>query len=764
MKTRFSRYSACLFALLATGTVNRAEAQLGPRINRQPEINVQSPLLNVASEGKAAEKKDENAKPTAADAKKAAKAEAREAAKIQEPVKAPEPAKPVAKSKAPAAGKPAVQMKEPAPAPVAAAAKKPASSPALVPPANAPKAKPMALTPEEKNIAPLPETNEGAGAGGLLDPNAVFIPKLTGIHLFKDDRKTVTDKPSQVPAETSSGIVIGEGLTTPNPEALIEHLRANYLGKGLSFNILDKIVKDVLEHYSKEQRPTTHVYIPEQEITDKIKIAVLEGRLGEVRYAGNEKRKWYQAPQPKLPATLEAQRGEILNMNSITQAVSDLNLSPWSRLGRLDAHPYRRASLSLTPGSELGLTDVELALQSRNIVPIQAFAGWDNTGTVVLGENRFSFGSVWFDAFNTGYDHQLGFQVQSAENFDLFHAVIASYQIPVRSLNSTIQLYGAFMQSSVDIPAAGVSQLIEGDAYILGGRWFYKLPDWYITDKAKNAQDKSRELALYHEIGFGFDYKNQANNLFFGGVNVFPTKIEVAQYVAEYNLRQTDKWGETSLGLSFFYAPGSITQYNSDEAFLTARSGGTANYSYLRGTFSRLLDLGTFTKHLDDFKLLVRGTGQWSNANLVASEQIGLGGQDSVRGYPERTMRGDHGIFIQTELYSPAFHPLRWLAKKVPDRWVDAADRTDELRFLIFYDYGWADVHQATAAEPGEILNASSLGIGLRYRINKSMTFRFDYGFQLERLDPRVVNSFDLSPKYSHHGDGYAHMGLSISF
>jgi hemolysin activation/secretion protein len=234
--------------------------------------------------------------------------------------------------------------------------------------------------------------------------------------------------------------------------------------------------------------------------------------------------------------------------------------------------------------------------------------------------------------------------------------------------------------------------------------------------------------------------------------------------VAEYNLRQTDKWGETSLGLSFFYAPGSITRYNDDAAFLTARSGGTANYSYLRGTFSRLLDLGTFTKHLDDFKLLVRGTGQWSNANLVASEQIGLGGQDSVRGYPERTMRGDHGIFIQTELYSPAFHPLRWLAKKVPDRWVDAADRTDELRFLIFYDYGWADVHQATAAEPGEILNASSLGIGLRYRINKSMTFRFDYGFQLERLDPRVVNSFDLSPKYSHHGDGYAHMGLSISF
>jgi hemolysin activation/secretion protein len=127
-------------------------------------------------------------------------------------------------------------------------------------------------------------------------------------------------------------------------------------------------------------------------------------------------------------------------------------------------------------------------------------------------------------------------------------------------------------------------------------------------------------------------------------------------------------------------------------------------------------------------------------------------------------MRGDRGIFIQTELYSPALHPLRWLAKKTPDRWMDAEDRTDELRFLVFYDYGWADVFNPTAAEPGEILNASSIGLGLRYRFNKSMTFRLDYGYQLEKLDRTRVNAADLSPKYSTQGDSYTHMGLSLSF
>lgn len=751
MKKRISLPATCLVAVLTASTVPLASGQVvlpggGPDFSKLPQIQVQSPLLSVPTkEGQAAEKEKAGAKDS--------------------PKAAPQPASDAKADATKPAGSSGVKMREPsADLPAGKASTPPGGSPALLPATDA--AKPMALTPDNPNLKPLPPLpeNQADASGGALDPNAVFIPKLKGIHLFRDDRKSVTGKPSSVPKSSPPGITLGEGLATPSPEVLTEALRTKYVGKGLSFRVLDQIVKDILEHYSKGQQPTTHVYIPEQEIGDTIKIAVLEGRLGDVRYTGQEERKWYQAPLPRVPRALEAQRGEILNMNSITRAITDLNVSPWARLGRMDAHPYRRASVSLTPGAELGLTDVELAMQSRAIIPIQVFAGWDNTGTVVLGENRFNVGTVWYDAFNTGYDHQLGLQVQSAENFDLFHAIISSYQIPIRSLNSTIHLYGAYMQSSVSIPGAGANQTIEGAATILGGRWFYKLPDWFITQEAKKAQDKTKQLAIYHEIGFGFDYKEQSNNLFFGGLNVFPTTIEVAQYVAEYNLRQTDKWGETTAGLSYFYSPGSITRNNTDADFLTARTGGSADYSYFRGTFSRLVDMGAITKYLDDVKLVVRGTGQWSTANLVASEQLGLGGQDSVRGYPERTMRGDRGIFIQTELYSPALHPLRWLAQKTPDRWVDAGDRTDELRFLVFYDYGWADVFNPTAAEPGEILNASSVGVGLRYRFNKSMTFRFDYGYQLEKLDPTRVNAFDLSPKYSSKGDGYAHMGLSLSF
>lgn len=744
-------------------TAQSAPSKDGPDISRLPKINVQSPLLAIPtkSDGEKDKAKDAAAPPTTPAPTTPASAK---------PATGDKKAAPVPPAAAAAVEKP--QMKVPAENAAPPTVAKPAAAagagganqaPSLLPPTNPPKL--MSLSPDDPNLIPLPPIPQEAPVAVQIDPNQPIISSLSGITMFKDDRKDVSEAPSAVPTTAGPGINIAPDLTTPEREALVAMLQEKYVGKPLSFNGLDQIVKDILAHYSARKRPMTHVYIPEQDVNDTVKIAVLEGRLGEIRYSGNEnKRRWFQAPLPKVPEALEAQKGQILDMNSITSAVSELNLSPWSRLGRKDAHPYRSASVALSPGEQLGLTDVELAVQSRKIVPIQAFAGWDNTGTVVLGENRFNMGMVWYDAFNTGYDHQFGFQVQSAENYDLFHAIIASYQIPIRSLNSTLQFFGAYMQSSVNIPAAGVPQFIEGDAMILGGRYFYHLPSWFITEAAKTAEDKTKQLALYHEIGFGFDYKSQTNNLFFGGVNVFPTQIEVAQYVAEYNLRQTDKWGETTAGLSYFYSPGSITRNNTDVDFLTARTGGTADYSYFRGNFSRLLDLGAITKHLNDVKFLVRGTGQWSTANLVASEQLGLGGQDSVRGYPERTMRGDRGLFLQAELYSPALHPLKWLAKKTPDRWMDVEQRTDELRFLFFYDYGWGDVFNPTAAESGEILNLSSIGVGLRYRYNKSMTFRFDYGYQLEKLDPTRVNAFDLSPKYSNSGDGYAHMGLSLSF
>jgi hemolysin activation/secretion protein len=119
-------------------------------------------------------------------------------------------------------------------------------------------------------------------------------------------------------------------------------------------------------------------------------------------------------------------------------------------------------------------------------------------------------------------------------------------------------------------------------------------------------------------------------------------------------------------------------------------------------------------------------TAQYSSTNLMASEQIGLGGFGSARGYPERILRGDIGTIVNLELYSPDYHPLRDFFE---------VNKDETLNFLAFFDYA----HGTSFSEnPSDVLDDSaslmSAGLGFRYEFNNSLKVRFDYGMRLEDL------------------------------
>ena len=46
----------------------------------------------------------------------------------------------------------------------------------------------------------------------------------------------------------------------------------------------------------------------------------------------------------------------------------------------------------------------------------------------------------------------------------------------------------------------------------------------------------------------------------------------------------------------------------------------------------------------EGFSLRLKGAVQGSDSNLLASEQMGAGGYDSIRGYDQRVARGDQGL------------------------------------------------------------------------------------------------------------------------
>lgn len=138
----------------------------------------------------------------------------------------------------------------------------------------------------------------------------------------------------------------------------------------------------------------------------------------------------------------------------------------------------------------------------------------------------------------------------------------------------------------------------------------------------------------------------------------------------------------------------------------------------------------------------MRLQGQLSNGGLLSSEQLGLGGGTSVRGYEERASNGDQGFIAVNELRSPEYGLMRHLTGR------DAGDR---LQFLAFWDYGIANNRHPGFGE-AKTAHLSGVGVGLRYSLPPYVSLRFDYGWGL--ITPAGKSDRSQRP----------HLGLTVSY
>jgi hemolysin activation/secretion protein len=179
---------------------------------------------------------------------------------------------------------------------------------------------------------------------------------------------------------------------------------------------------------------------------------------------------------------------------------------------------------------------------------------------------------------------------------------------------------------------------------------------------------------------------------------------------------RSDLGGTTSAELTGALSPGGLTAGNGDRAFQEARSHALADYAYAR------LDLERRTKLRAGFSWLARGSAQLSSANLLGSEQLGLGGAASLRGYEEREANGDDGFVLVNELHGPPLHVLKSFNR---------GGAGDSLDPLIFFDYGIVASHERLPGEPKR-LELASAGVGIRYSLGGYLNLRADYGWQLK--------------------------------
>ncbi len=421
-----------------------------------------------------------------------------------------------------------------------------------------------------------------------------------------------------------------EGVTTEGVQAsgdpMLEmpgfhSLAAAYLGQPLSRRSLNRLTRDVVLYFRKHGRPVVDVLVPEQNIsTGTIQILAVEGRLGALRSEGNN---WFSAEL--LASYVRARPGEIIEGGPLLADVAWIN-----------QNPFRQVDLVFSRGANEGETDV--ILRTRDRFPLRVYTGYEDSGNALTGFDRVLAGFNWGNAF--GIDQQLNYQLTASPDFRKMVAHSGSYIIPIPRWRDTLTIFGSYAESHPEIGDGTFN--LKGRTWQVSARYRLPLPV---------SGTETREFTV------GIDFKRSNNNLAFGGTQVFAQENDVIQATAALSLSHPDKYGITSGEFTIAASPGGLTADNHTAAYLAARAYARPDYVYARLDFERT------TKLPAQFSWVAGGSAQLASANLLGSEQLGLGGANNLRGYEEREANGDDGFVLVDELHGPPLHLARALGR-----------------------------------------------------------------------------------------------------
>lgn len=479
--------------------------------------------------------------------------------------------------------------------------------------------------------------------------------------------------------EEVKGFIALEGVDIPGGQnglsQLNKKLGPRFIGLPIKESFILELKRQVTLYFRDEGYPLVIVEIPEQNITSGVlQLVVTQGKLGKVVVQGN---RYFSSSL--LESYIQQKPGELIDVHTLLNDVSWIN-----------HNPFRHADLFFTAGEKEGTTDVELVVKER--FPLRVYAGGDNTGTSSTGNARWFTGFTWGNVF--GFDHLLTYQFTMATNYENFWAHTLHYNAPLPWHHSLI-IFGGFAHVHphiTDFRSSGNSSQISIR---------YDIPHQPMYEN------------FFGDLSLGFDFKNTNNTLEFLATSEAPVisrPVNLTQLYAGYNLEKSWKVNEVSSNIELFWSPGQLVGDQSNRNFSELQPGAKNRYVYGR---LAIADTWTWTY---GFALRGQVRGQISSQNLLPSEQLGLGGYNTVRGYDEREVNFDEGICTNIEL---SFPPIRLLKRN-----------RDELVFLGFFDYGTGrDVHFEATTQNWQHL----IGVGpaLRYKIFKYLSVRIDWGFRL---------------------------------
>ncbi|NJL09805.1 MAG: ShlB/FhaC/HecB family hemolysin secretion/activation protein [Calothrix sp. SM1_7_51] len=461
-----------------------------------------------------------------------------------------------------------------------------------------------------------------------------------------------------------------EGNTVFSKEKLAEVLKP-FTGKELTFAEILQARSAITQLYVDNGYITSGALIPIQALNGKVvKIQVVEGGLEGINVSGLGRLN---------PSYVRSRIGlatrKPLNVPRLLDALRVLQLDPL----------IRKLSAELSAGSRLGLNVLDLQVQEADTFSGQITL--DNGRSPSVGTFRRRAQITQANLLGLGDGFVFGYT-----NTDGSNGVDLSYTLPINARNGSLNF--AFGTTSSNVIERPFSRLD-----IISDSRYYEL-----TFRQPIVQTPSTEFSL----GLTASRRESETSLLDrpfplaqGADDQGRTRVSSLRFFQEWTNRSSTQViaarSQFNLGIGAFDA--TINGNGPDSRFLSWR--GQAQW---------------VRRLAPDTLFLIRGDVQLADRALVPTEQFGLGGLGSVRGYRQDFLLTDNGALLSAEVRFPIYKTSQTLLSLVP-----------------FVDFG--TVWNSGGRENPSTSTLASAGLGLQFVINDYLTARLDWGIPLVSVD-----------------------------
>lgn len=524
-------------------------------------------------------------------------------------------------------------------------------------------------------------------------PDSANLPRVDTQPAFPNTSNPVIEKkeelsyPAALPESAGVKVKVSHFKFTGNKNISNNQLLLllnDYKDQSLGIKELNKMTVLITDYYRQQGFMLAQAYLPEQDITqDSLEIAIIEGYLGELKL--------------KTSGQLDEAFLQRMASNGLESSAAIRESNLVRNVTLINSLPGLSASSQLTPGRDVGYSDVEINVDAKP--RFTGFLTANNYGNRYTG--REVLGASLFLNNLAGRGDRLNLNLKTSSGAGQRSAQVG-YVVPVLDSGSMLNLSTGYLDYKLggqfsSLGAKGDSYYVSAllDQPVLRSRLLNITSRYGVTYKDISDEVSSFNLDNHRGIGaielglFG-DWRNTG----FNGFNQLGLNLKLA----DVNFKNTLAKNLDSTGAN---TAGNFIKYN------------------------------LFASHLQpittDFNLRLMGEYQGTSKNLDSSEKLSVGGANRWREFADIPTSADRGLIVGAEVRR-AMLPIAALAN------APTFLQTMEMSPYVFYDYSRGNINHNALTSDNHV-RSSHYGIGVDAILAKKWILDLTASHQNSRID-----------------------------